>query len=250
MPDAVLAKVATLKDKLLDRADFVAELSQALEKDELERYQAPLLERATTHILESPYRAVWSGEFEEMEEAEGRLMFIIPLSLVLIFILLYMAFGSLIDAIVVFSNVFDLAVGGIWALWLTGTNFSISAAVGFVSLFGVAIMDGLLLISSFNAAAGAWRAGAGRHPPGGGQACSPRDHDGADGHPRPAAGSVIDAHRGPDTAAAGHRGGRRHDHDAGPDALPDAGAVQLLRPPRAPRRLRRHGPLRKIPNDR
>ena len=151
VPDAVLAKVATLKDKLLDRADFVAELSQALEKDELERYQAPLLERATTHILESPYRAVWSGEFEEMEEAEGRLMFIIPLSLVLIFILLYIAFGSLIDSIVVFSNVFDLAVGGIWALWLTGTNFSISAAVGFVSLFGVAIMDGLLLISSFNA---------------------------------------------------------------------------------------------------
>ena len=51
----------------------------------------------------------------------------------------------------VFSNVFDLAVGGIWALYLTGTNFSISAAVGFVSLFGVAIMEGLLMISYFNA---------------------------------------------------------------------------------------------------
>jgi cobalt-zinc-cadmium resistance protein CzcA len=62
-----------------------------------------------------------------------------------------MAFHSFIDAIVVFSNVFDLAVGGIWALYLTGTNFSISAAVGFVSLFGVAIMEGLLMISYFNA---------------------------------------------------------------------------------------------------
>ena len=51
----------------------------------------------------------------------------------------------------IFSNVFDVAVGGIWALYLTGTNFSISAAVGFISLFGVAIMDGLLLISYFNA---------------------------------------------------------------------------------------------------
>ena len=51
----------------------------------------------------------------------------------------------------VFSNVLALAMGGIWALWLTGTNFSISAAVGFMSLFGVAIMDGLLLISYFNA---------------------------------------------------------------------------------------------------
>src|SRR3974390_1993868 len=91
------------------------------------------------------------GEFEEMEDAEGRLMVIIPLSLGLIFILLYTAFGSLLDAVVVISNVFDLAIGGIWALYLTDTNFSISAAVGFVSLFGVAIMDGLLMISYFNA---------------------------------------------------------------------------------------------------
>jgi cobalt-zinc-cadmium resistance protein CzcA len=105
----------------------------------------------TKDIFQAPYRAVWSGEFEEMEDAEGRLMVIIPLSLGLIFVLLYMAFHSLIDAVVVFSNVFDLAVGGIWALYLTGTNFSISAAVGFVSLFGVAIMEGLLMISYFNA---------------------------------------------------------------------------------------------------
>jgi cobalt-zinc-cadmium resistance protein CzcA len=107
--------------------------------------------RRTNELFEAPYRAVWSGEFEEMEDAEARLMFIIPLSLGLIFILLYSAFGSLLDAIVVISNVFDLAIGGIWALYLTQTNFSISAAVGFVSLFGVAIMDGLLMISYFNA---------------------------------------------------------------------------------------------------
>lgn len=107
--------------------------------------------RETRDLIQSPYRTVWSGEFEEMEEAEARLLFIIPLSLSLIFILLYMAFRSIIDSVVVFSNVLDLTVGGIWALVLTGTNFSISAAVGFVSLFGVAIMDGLLLISSFNA---------------------------------------------------------------------------------------------------
>jgi cobalt-zinc-cadmium resistance protein CzcA len=94
---------------------------------------------------------VWSGEFEEMEDAEGRLMIIIPLSLGLIFVLLYMAFHSFLDTVVVLSNVVALLLGGIWALMLTGTNFSISAAVGFVSLFGVAIMDGLLLVSSFNA---------------------------------------------------------------------------------------------------
>src|SRR5262249_54157245 len=97
----------------------------------------------TKELFQSPYRAVWSGEFEEMEDAERRLMWIVPLSLGLIFILLYTAFRSLLDAVVVISNLFNLG-GGIWALYLTGTNFSISAAVGFVSLFGVAIMDGLL----------------------------------------------------------------------------------------------------------
>jgi cobalt-zinc-cadmium resistance protein CzcA len=104
----------------------------------------------TRELFQAPYRAVWSGEFEEMEDAEGRLMWIIPLSLGLIFILLYMAFRSFLDSVVVLSNVIDLSMGGIWALLITGTNFSISAAVGFVSLFGVAIMDGLLMIASFN----------------------------------------------------------------------------------------------------
>ena len=102
-------------------------------------------------LFKIPYRAVWSGEFEQMEEANGRLMWIIPLSLSLIFILLYSAFRSVLDTIVIFSNVFDVAVGGMWSLYLTGTNFSVAAAVGFVSLFGIAIMDGLLLISYFNA---------------------------------------------------------------------------------------------------
>jgi len=105
----------------------------------------------TKELFKIPYRAVWSGEFEQMEEANGRLMWIIPLSLTLIFILLYSAFRSFLDTIVIFSNVFDVAVGGIWSLYLTGTNFSIAAAVGFVSLFGIAIMEGLLLISYFNA---------------------------------------------------------------------------------------------------
>jgi cobalt-zinc-cadmium resistance protein CzcA len=93
---------------------------------------------------------VWSGEFEEMQDAEGRLLLIVPLSLGLILVLLYLAFHSFLDAFVVLSNVLALSVGGIWALYLTGTHFSIAAAVGFVSLFGVAIMDGLLLISYFN----------------------------------------------------------------------------------------------------
>jgi cobalt-zinc-cadmium resistance protein CzcA len=108
----------------------------------------------TAHLFQAPYRAEWSGEFEEMEVAERKLLWIIPLSLTLIFVLLYLAFHSFLDALAVLSNVLALSMGGIWALRLTGTNFSISAAVGFISIFGVAIMDGMLLISYFNALRG------------------------------------------------------------------------------------------------
>jgi heavy metal efflux system protein len=104
----------------------------------------------TASLFHGSYRAEWSGEFQEMLEAEHRLMYIIPLSLAAIFVLLYLAFHDLVDALLVFSNVLDLSVGGVWALLLTGTNFSISAAVGFISIFGIAIMDGLLLVSYFN----------------------------------------------------------------------------------------------------
>jgi cobalt-zinc-cadmium resistance protein CzcA len=106
--------------------------------------------RSIANMIPIGYRAEWSGEFRQMEEGERRLMFIIPLSLALVFILLYLAFRSFLDAIMVFSNVLALSMGGVWALLITETNFSISAAVGFTSIFGVAIMDGLLLISSFN----------------------------------------------------------------------------------------------------
>jgi heavy metal efflux system protein len=104
----------------------------------------------TAGLFQAPLRAEWSGEFQEMEEAERRLQIIIPVSLALIFVMLYLAFRSFLDVFVVISNVVDVSIGGIWALLLTGTHFSISAAVGFISLFGVAIMDGLLMISYFN----------------------------------------------------------------------------------------------------
>jgi cobalt-zinc-cadmium resistance protein CzcA len=101
-------------------------------------------------LIPDGYRTEWSGEFQEMKEAQGRLLIIVPVSLGLVFALLYLAFHDLVDALLVFSNVIALSLGGVWALLLTGTNFSISAAVGFVSIFGVAIMDGLLLVSYFN----------------------------------------------------------------------------------------------------
>jgi cobalt-zinc-cadmium resistance protein CzcA len=104
----------------------------------------------TQHLFQPPYHAVWSGEFEQMQDAQTRLLWIVPVSLGLIFVLLYSALRSWLDAVVVLGNVLAASMGGVWALFLTGTTFSISAAVGFISLFGVSIMDGLLLISYFN----------------------------------------------------------------------------------------------------
>ena len=106
--------------------------------------------RKTASLAKPPYRMVWSGEFQEMEEAERRLMLIIPLAITMVIVLLYLAFHSLIDVALVLSNVAALCCGGIWALLLTHTNFSISAAVGFISIFGVGVMNGLLLVSSFH----------------------------------------------------------------------------------------------------
>jgi cobalt-zinc-cadmium resistance protein CzcA len=85
-----------------------------------------------------------------MQEAEHRMASIVLLSLVLIMILLYLAFGSLLDAFVVFANVAVMSMGGVWTLFITGVNFNVSAAVGFISILGVAVMNGLLLVSSFN----------------------------------------------------------------------------------------------------
>lgn len=101
-------------------------------------------------LFHKPYTTAWSGEFDQMREAEKRLMFVVPVSMLLVFLLIYLAFRSFLDTLSVFANVVALSMGGFWALILTGTNFSISAAVGFISIFGVAIMDGLLLISYFN----------------------------------------------------------------------------------------------------
>jgi cobalt-zinc-cadmium resistance protein CzcA len=132
-------RIIAVKFSVRDR-DLASAVAEAQEKTKdlflLPRYQA--------------YKIEWSGEFEEMEQANHRLMIIIPVSLGLIFTLLYLAFQSVLDAFLVLSNVLALSLGGVWALLLTGTNFSISAAVGFISIFGVAIMDGLLSVSYFN----------------------------------------------------------------------------------------------------
>jgi len=104
----------------------------------------------TASLVRPPYRMVWSGEFLEMQQAEGRLLLVVPLAVAMVVVLLYLAFHSLVDVKLVLSSVLLLFCGGIWALFLTGTHFSISAAVGFISIFGVTVMNSLLLVSSIH----------------------------------------------------------------------------------------------------
>ena len=97
--------------------------------------------------LPDGYRVEWGGQFENLARARRRLAFILPLTIVIIFALLFFTFGSAASAGLVLMNVPFSLVGGILALYVRGINLSVSAAVGFISLFGVAVMSGVLVVS-------------------------------------------------------------------------------------------------------
>jgi cobalt-zinc-cadmium resistance protein CzcA len=96
------------------------------------------------------YHLEWAGELGNLTSAVNRLEVVVPISLVLILVLLFANFGSIRDTLLAFSVIPMAMVGGVLALALTGTPFSISAAIGFVALFGIAVMDGILVVSTFN----------------------------------------------------------------------------------------------------
>src|SRR5271166_4154641 len=100
--------------------------------------------------LPNGYRLEWAGEFEELEQAQRRLEIIVPLSLVLILGLLYALFNSFRDSLLVLMGIPFAVAGGIIALAVSGEAFGISAAIGFVSLFGVSVMNGILIMTYFN----------------------------------------------------------------------------------------------------
>jgi cobalt-zinc-cadmium resistance protein CzcA len=101
-------------------------------------------------LLPGGYRLEWVGEFGNLQEAIARLGVAVPLSLALIVLLLYLNFSSLRDALLAASVIPMALLGGILALWLTGTPFSVSSAIGFVALFGIAAMDGILILSYYH----------------------------------------------------------------------------------------------------
>lgn len=101
--------------------------------------------------LPAGYYIVYGGQFKNLIEAKDRLMIAVPIALLLILVLLYFTFQSIKQSILIFSAIPLSAIGGVFALWVRGMPFSISAGVGFIALFGVAVLNGIVLISEFNA---------------------------------------------------------------------------------------------------
>jgi heavy metal efflux system protein len=96
------------------------------------------------------YYVHYGGQFQNLIEAKARLSVALPLALLLILLMLYFAFGSLKHGLLIFSAIPLSAIGGVFALWTRGMPFSISAGVGFIALFGVAVLNGIVLIAEFN----------------------------------------------------------------------------------------------------
>jgi cobalt-zinc-cadmium resistance protein CzcA len=107
--------------------------------------------KVNQHIAFSPgYNFTVGGSFKNLEEASARLLIAVPAALLLIFFLLYMTFNSLKQALMIFTAIPLASIGGIWALFIRDMPFSISAGIGFIALFGVAVLNGIVLITEYN----------------------------------------------------------------------------------------------------
>lgn len=110
-----------------------------------------LQKKVSTRMKMQPgYYITYGGQFENLVEAKNRLSIAVPIALLLIFVMLYFAFGSIKHGLLIFSAIPLSAIGGVFALWLRGMPFSISAGIGFIALFGVAVLNGIVLITEFN----------------------------------------------------------------------------------------------------
>ena len=118
-----------------DLVGFVEEAKQAVAK------QAP---------TPAGYHLTWGGQFENQQRAAARLAIVVPVALGLIHLLLFATFGSMRQAWLVFANIPFALVGGVWALWLSGEYLSVPASVGFIALLGIAVLNGVVMVSYFN----------------------------------------------------------------------------------------------------
>ena len=118
-----------------DIASFVTEAQSAIDKE----IKVP-----------SGYYMTWGGQFENLQRATSRLLIVVPLALFLIFVLLFTTFNSVRQAVLIYTSIPLAVVGGVLALFIFGLPFSISAGVGFIALFGVAVLDGVVMVSYIN----------------------------------------------------------------------------------------------------
>src|SRR5690606_1637400 len=105
---------------------------------------------ATDVQLPVGYRLEWSGQFENQQRAAARLAVVVPVALLLIFLLLFSTFGSVRQAVLVLANVPFALIGGVFALLLSGEYLSVPASVGFIALLGIAVLNGVVMVSHFN----------------------------------------------------------------------------------------------------
>lgn len=118
---------------------------------DLESIVQELQEKVSDDVKFEPgYYVTYGGTFKNLQEAKSRLAIAVPVSLMLIFILLFFAFGSVKLGLLIYTAIPFSAIGGVFALWLRGMPFSISAGIGFIALFGVAVLNGIVLIAEFN----------------------------------------------------------------------------------------------------
>jgi cobalt-zinc-cadmium resistance protein CzcA len=96
------------------------------------------------------YRLAWGGQFENQQRAAKRLSLVVPVALALIFALLFATFGSVTQAVLVFANIPFAMIGGVLSLWASGEYLSVPASVGFIALLGIAVLNGVVLVSYFN----------------------------------------------------------------------------------------------------
>jgi cobalt-zinc-cadmium resistance protein CzcA len=100
--------------------------------------------------LPQGYRLTWGGQFENQQRAAARLAVVVPVALGMIFMLLFATFGSVRQAILVLTNIPFALIGGIFALWISGEYMSVPASVGFIALLGIAVLNGVVMVSYFN----------------------------------------------------------------------------------------------------
>ena len=130
-------RYAVVRSNVRDRdlVGFVADAKKAVE----EKVQLP-----------TGYYIQWGGQFENQQRAAARLALVIPVSIGLIFLLLFSTFGSVKQAVLVLSNIPLAMVGGVFALWISGEYLSVPASVGFIALLGIAVLNGVVMVSYFN----------------------------------------------------------------------------------------------------